>query len=138
MYKFFKNLLKKQEAENVTLMFSAIPAWLDEHDKDLRTRLRQETDNPVRNIRNSISRLQHIVNEIADAEHDPAIHPKLKTIARNSLPLFVKAMKASLSKDLPEDIEEFYDAVVESVKGALIRGKTDQVGFRDGGSKNGD
>ncbi|MDD1697527.1 MAG: hypothetical protein LUQ36_04115 [Methanoregula sp.] len=119
MYKFFRNLLKKQEPENVTLTFSAIPAWLDEHDKDVRTRLRQETDNPVRNIRNSISRLQHIVNEIADAEHDPAIHPKLKTIAKNSLPLFVKAMKASLSKDLPEDIEEFYDAVVESVKGCL-------------------
>jgi hypothetical protein len=119
MYKFFKDILKKKEPENVTLTFNAIPAWLDDHEKGLRTRLRQETDTPVQNIRNATARLQHIVNGIAEAEHDPAIHPKLKTIAKNSLPLFVKAMKASLSKDLPGDIEEFYSAVVESVKGCL-------------------
>jgi hypothetical protein len=119
MYKFFKDLLKKKEPENITLTFDAIPAWLDEHEKILRTSLRTETDVPVQNIRNAMAHLQHIVNGIADAEHDPAIHPKLKTIAKNSLPLFVKAMKASLSKDLPEDIEEFYSASVESVKGCL-------------------
>jgi hypothetical protein len=119
MYKFFKDLLKKKEPEQVTLTFEAIPAWLDEHEKALRTRLRLETDSPMRNIRNATSRLQNTVTAIADAEHDPAIHPKLKTIAKNSLPLFVKAMKASLSKDFPEDIEEFYSAVVESVKGCL-------------------
>ncbi|MFA5348144.1 MAG: hypothetical protein WC294_08405 [Methanoregula sp.] len=119
MYEFFKDFLKKKEPENITLTFNAIPAWLDEHEKSLRSRLRLETDNPVQNIRNATARLQHIVNGIAEAEHDPAIHPKLKTIAKNSLPLFVKAMKASLSKDLPEDIEEFYSAVVESVKGCL-------------------
>ena len=38
---------------------------------------------------------------LLDAEHDPALHPKLKSIAKNSLPLFVKAMNASLSKELP-------------------------------------
>lgn len=119
MYEFFKDFLKKKEPENITLTFNAIPAWLDEHEKSLRSRLRLETDNPVQNIRNATARLQHTVNGIAEAEHDPAIHPKLKTIAKNSLPLFVKAMKASLSKDLPEDIEEFYSAVVESVKGCL-------------------
>lgn len=119
MYKFLKDILKKKEPENVTLTFNAIPAWLDDHEEGLRTKLRQETDTPVRNIRNATARLQHIVNGIAEAEHDPAIHPKLKTIAKNSLPLFVKAMKASLSKDLPEDIEEFYPAMVESVKGCL-------------------
>jgi len=119
MYKFFKDFLKKKEPENITLTFDAIPAWLDEHEKTLRTSLRTKTDAPVQNIRNATAHLQHIVNGIADAEHDPAIHPKLKAIAKNSLPLFVKAMKASLSKDLPEDIEEFYSAAVECVKGCL-------------------
>ena len=119
MYKFFKDFLKKKEPENITLTFDAIPAWLDEHEKTLRTSLRTKTDAPVQNIRNATAHLQHIVNGIADAEHDPAIHPKLKAIAKNSLPLFVKAMKASLSKDLPEDIEEFYTAAVECVKGCL-------------------
>src|SRR4030042_391833 len=119
MYKFLKDILKKKEPENVTLTFNAIPSWLDDHEEGLRTKLQKEPDTPVRKSRNATARLQHIVNGIAEAEHDPAIHPKLKTIAKNSLPLFVKAMKASLSKDLPEDIEEFYPAVVESVKGCL-------------------
>jgi hypothetical protein len=119
MYKFFKDFLKKKEPESITLTFDAIPVWLDEHETVLRTTLNTETDAPVQNIRNATAQLRHIVNGIADAEHDPAIHPKLKAIAKNSLPLFVKAMKASLSKDLPEDIEEFYSAAVESVKGCL-------------------
>jgi hypothetical protein len=119
MYKFIKNLLKQKEPEKFILAFDAIPAWLDEREKTSRASLETETDVPIQNIRNATAQLQHIVNGIADAEHDPAIHPKLKSIAKNSLPLFVKAMNASLSKELPEDIEGFYSAAVESVKGCL-------------------
>jgi hypothetical protein len=119
MYKFIKDLLKQKEPEKFILAFDAIPAWLDEREKTSRASLETETDVPIQNIRNATAKLQHIVNGIADAEHDPAIHPKLKSIAKNSLPLFVKAMNASLSKELPEDIEGFYSAAVECVKGCL-------------------
>ena len=119
MYKFIKDLLKQKEPEKYILAFDAIPAWLDEREKTSRASLETETDVPIQNIRNATAQLQHIVNGIAEAEHDPAIHPKLKSIAKNSLPLFVKAMNASLSKELPEDIEEFYSAAVECVKGCL-------------------
>jgi len=70
----------------------------------------------MNDIRNVIAQLQLIVNEIAGAEHDPEIHPKLKAIAKNSLPQFVRAMKGSLAKELPEDPEEFYTAAPECVK----------------------
>jgi hypothetical protein len=119
MHSFIKKLLKQKEPEKFTLAFDAIPAWLDEQEKISRSALENETINPVRNIRNATAQLQHIVNGIADAEQDPAIHPKLKNIAKNSLPLFVKAMNSSLSKELPEDIEGFYSAAVECVKGCL-------------------
>jgi hypothetical protein len=119
MYTFIKKLLKQKEPEKFTLAFDAIPAWLDEQEKISRSALETETDTPVKNIRNATAQLQHIVNGIADAEQDPAIHPKLKSIAKNSLPLFVKAMNASLSKELPDDIEGFYSAAVECVKGCL-------------------
>ena len=119
MYKFIKDLLKQKEPEKCTLTFDAIPAWLDGREKTSRASLETETDVPIHNIRNATAQLQHIVNGIADAEHDPAIHPKLKSIAKNSLPLFVKAMNASLSRELPEDIEGFYSAAVECVKGCL-------------------
>jgi hypothetical protein len=119
MYKFIKSLLKQKEPEKFILSFDAIPAWLYEREKASGGLLENETLVPVQNIRNATAQLQHIVNSIADAEHDPAIHPKLKNIAKNSLPLFVKAMNASLSRELPEDIEEFYSAAVECVKGCL-------------------
>ena len=119
MYSFIKKFLKQKEPDKFTLAFDTIPVWLNEREKISRSALETETDVPVRNVRNATAQLQHIVNGIADAEHDPAIHPKLKSIAKNSLPLFVKAMNASLSKELPEDIEGFYSAAVECVKGCL-------------------
>ncbi|HZK29929.1 MAG TPA: hypothetical protein VFC43_01665 [Methanoregula sp.] len=119
MYKFIKDLLKKKEPEKLVLPLDAVPALLDDREKALRLVLETETHLPIQNIRNASAQLQHIVNGIAGAEHDPAIHPKLKSIAKNSLPLFVRAMNASLKRDLPEDIEEFYAASVESVKGCL-------------------
>ena len=119
MYKFIKDFLKQKEPEKFTLAFDAIPAWLDEREETSRVSLETQTHVPIQNIRDATAQLQHIVNGIADAEHDPAIHPKLKSIAKNSLPLFVKAMNASLSKELPEDIEGFYSAAVECVKGCL-------------------
>ena len=119
MYTFIKKLLKKKEPEKFTLAFDAIPSWLKDREKISRSALETETDAAVKNIRTATAQLQHIVNGIADAEHDPAIHPKLKSIAKNSLPLFVKAMNASLSKELPEEIEEFYSVSVECVKGCL-------------------
>ncbi|TFG90163.1 MAG: hypothetical protein E4H16_02320, partial [Candidatus Atribacteria bacterium] len=135
MYKFIKNILKRKDRDKFILSFDAIPAWLDNHEKIFRTSLETETDIPVQKIRNATAQLQHIVNGIADAEHDPAIHPKLKTIAKNSLPLFVKAMNASLSREFPEDIEGFYAAAVESVKGCLNstrgQGRYLQVVFPD-------
>ena len=119
MYKFIKDLLKKKEPEKILLAFSAVPAMLDEREKSSRISLEHDTLLPMQNIRNAMAQLQHIINGIAGAEHDPAIHPKLKSIAKNSLPLFVKAMNASLSRELPADIEEFYAAAVECVKGCL-------------------
>jgi hypothetical protein len=125
MHSFIKKFLKPKEPKKFELAFDAMPAWLDEQEKTSRLALEHETVTPIENIRNATAQLQHIVNGIADAEHDPAIHPKLKSIAKNSLPLFVKAMNSSLSKELPEDIEEFYSAAAECVKGCLnsIRGQ---------------
>ncbi len=79
----------------------------------------------MRTIRNAAATLQLTVNNLKGADQDPETHPKIKSIAKNSLPLFIKAMNSSLAKELPEDPEEFYAAAVESVKGALntVRGQ---------------
>ena len=119
MHSFFKKIFAPKAPEIVMIAADKIPALIQEKEQKAQGLLSSETRGHMQNIRNSQAQLQLIVNGIAGAEHDPALHPKLKSIAKNSLPLFVKAMNSSLSKELPEDIEAFYPAAVESVKGCL-------------------
>jgi hypothetical protein len=119
MQNFIKKLLGRKDPEPVVIPFDTLPAWLGEREKTARTQLTSRTDDPVKKIRDATANLQNIVNTIEKAEHDPEIHPKLKSIAKNSLPLFVKAMNSSLVRELPEDIENFYPAAVESLKSCL-------------------
>ena len=46
-------------------------------------------------------------------------HRKLAGVTEKSLPLFLKAMGTSLSRDLPADPEGFYTATGEILKGCL-------------------
>ena len=92
MYKFITKLLNPKPATPFTISVDSIPDWVKERRQKVNDVLAAETATPVANIRNGIAQLQHTVNSIAGAEHDPALHPKLKSIAKNSLPLFVKAM----------------------------------------------
>ena len=124
MLDFFKKIFSPNEPETVIIEFSSIPTRINERQAAARTTLLVTTGEPIRNIRNASAQLRHIVNTIAGAEHEPEIHPKLKSIAKNSLQQFIKSMKAALAKELPEEPEEFYTAAVESVKNCLnsVRG----------------
>lgn len=119
MYNFIKNLVNPKKPTPVIIAFNTIPAWVAEREKKARTILEEAAKAPMLNIRNSAAQLQHIVNSISGSEHDPALHPKLRSVAKNSLPLYVKAMNAALAKPLSEDIEEFYTDAVECVKSSL-------------------
>jgi hypothetical protein len=125
MLKFLKSLIGSAPEKQVSLTFEGVPAFLDEREKSAREILNAEVQEPMRSIRNAEATLQLTVNNLKGADQDPETHPKIKSIAKNSLPLFIKAMNSSLAKELPEDPEEFYAAAVESVKGALnaVRGQ---------------
>jgi hypothetical protein len=119
MRNFLKKIFGKKEPESVTIAFDSIPGMLDARETAARSTLREQTQTPEQDIRNAVAQLQLIVNAISGAEHDPAIHPKLKSIAKNTLPQYIRAMNTALSKELPEDSEEFYLASVECVKSCL-------------------
>ncbi|MDP2796141.1 MAG: hypothetical protein Q8N94_01355 [Methanoregula sp.] len=119
MYDFIKNLINPKKTAPVVIAFSSIPAWVAGREKSARKALEEAAKAPMQNIRNSAAQLQHIVNSISGSEHDPAIHPKLKAVAKNSLPLYVKAMNAALAKPLSDDIEVFYTDAVECLKSSL-------------------
>ncbi len=116
---FLEKLFGRKEAEVFCISFGAVPAWLDGREKPARATLLAETAGPQKKIRDGILNLQQIISTLAHAEHDPRIHPKLKSIARNSLPQFVKAMNGSLARELPDPVEEFYNAAVECLKSCL-------------------
>jgi hypothetical protein len=119
MRNFLKKLFAGKEPESVIIPFDTLPQMLTEREAAAKVTLDSVSSEPVRNIRNAAAHLQLIVNTIAGAEHDPEIHPKLKSIAKNTLPQFIRSMNTSLAKELPEEPEEFYVAAVECVKGCL-------------------
>jgi hypothetical protein len=125
MLKFLKNILPAKKEHPHTLMFTDIPLWLDERENSVREKLIHETETPKKNIRNAAANLQLIVNNLKGAEQDPVTHPKIKSITKNSLPLFLKAMNAALEKELPDDTDGFYAEAVEMVKNCLnaVRGQ---------------
>jgi len=119
MYNFIKKLLNPKEPAPVLIAFNTVPAWAADQEKKARTALEKVAEPPMQNIRNSTAQLQHIVNSISGSEHDPALHPKLRAVAKNSLPLYVKAMNTALAKPLSDDIEGFYSDAVECLKSSL-------------------
>jgi len=119
MHNFLTKLFGKKEPEVFTISMGAVPAWLNGREKTARSALLLETGETQKKIRDAVLKLQQITNTIAEAEQAPELHPKLKSIAKNSLPQFVKAMNASLTKELPDEIEEFYPAAVECLKSCL-------------------
>ncbi len=125
MLKFLKSLLGSSVDNQVTLSESEVLPWLAEQEKTARTTLQAEVEEPIRTIRNAQAHLQLTVNNLKSADQSPETHPKIRSIAKNSLPLFLRAMNTSLAKELPEDPEGFYGEAVESVKGCLnaVRGQ---------------
>jgi hypothetical protein len=117
--KFLEKLFGKKEPEVLTISMGEIPAYLNGREQTARSALMLETAEPQKKIRDAVLQLQQVMTVIARAEQDRQIHPKLKSIAKNSLPQFVKAMNASLAKSLPDEIEEFYPAATECLKSCL-------------------
>ncbi|MDD1683877.1 MAG: hypothetical protein LUO98_08600 [Methanoregula sp.] len=119
MPNFLSKLFGRKEPEVFTISMDAVPAWLNGREKTARSSLLQETGKTQKNIRDAVLKLQQIMNTLAQAEQAPELHPKLKSIAKNSLPQYVKVMNASLAKELPDEVEEFYPAAVECLKSCL-------------------
>ncbi len=125
MLKFLKSLLGSAPDKQITMTLEKVTSWLDEQESTARETFHEEVQEPIGNIRNAMANLQLTVNNLKGAEQDPENHPKIRSIAKNSLPLFIRAMNSSLAKELPSDPEAFYTVAIECVKGCLnaVRGQ---------------
>lgn len=120
MFKFLKDMLKpgKEEAP-LTFGIDEVAPFLETSLQDVTVSLYEKTNGPRQAVEIERQELHRLLDEISSKEREEAYHPKLEKVAKNTLPLFQKAMYSAVSKELPPDPEEFYTAVGECLKGCV-------------------
>lgn len=116
MLERLKKIFKNEIPEPCIIRFEEIPEYLDKRAYTIRGILQKDTAVPMQTIRGAVQNLEHIIQMLHATESDTGIHPKLKSIAKNTLPQYAKAMETALSKPLPDDVEDFYTAATEMLK----------------------
>ncbi|WAC04360.1 MAG: hypothetical protein OS112_07775 [Methanoregula sp.] len=116
MLEGLKKIFQSKKPDPLIIRFEDIPVYLDKRNHAITGILQKDADIPMQTIRAAVHDLGHIVQMLHAAEFNTGIHPKLKSIAKNTLPQYAKAMETALSKPLPDDVEEFYTAATEILK----------------------
>jgi len=119
MFKFLRGRRSSEEEEPLSVTVRDIPAILEAREKEITRTLTRETEISRKAILSARTGLTELVQELVSLEREEAYHPKLEKIAKNTLPLFEKAMLSSLARVLPEEPEAFYQAGSESLKGCV-------------------
>lgn len=119
MFKFLRGRRSSGEEEPLSVTIRDIPAILEAREKEITRTLTHETETSRKAILLARTGLTELVQELVSLEREEAYHPKLEKIAKNTLPLFEKAMLSSLARVLPEEPEAFYQAASESLKGCV-------------------
>jgi hypothetical protein len=119
MFKFLKDAFKKEESGVFVIPCRELPEWLDGQEQRLKEDLVSRTADGRNRIVNARERLLAMVDSLSSAGQQEAYHPKLGQVTKNTLPLFEKAMHSACSRKLPDEPEEFYKAVAESLKGCI-------------------
>lgn len=120
MFRRIKDLFGPgKEPGAVSYRIEELPALLDSREHEVTRTLAEKTLKQRNTIRDLRSALKERVQELASKQREEAYHPKLETIAKNTLPLFERAMLSSLTKDLSEEPEAFYHDATEALKGCV-------------------
>jgi len=120
MFRRIKDLFSQPPEEAVAAVgMDALPGLLDSHESDVAATFDEDTRVHRDAIRQLRSDLGKLVRDLASKEREEAFHPKLETIAKNTLPQFERAMLSSLARELPDDPGEFYLAATDSLKGCV-------------------
>jgi hypothetical protein len=96
-----------------------LPAWIDGEEKKVKSGLVTLLAGHRPGVHDAMDRMEEVLDGFDTASAHEAPHPKLAGVAERSLPLFLKAIRMSLSRELPDDPEAFYAAAGEVLKGCL-------------------
>ncbi len=109
----------REESGDQEIRLEDIPDLLASHEMRHEADLRAAATSSRQKILATRERLENAVRGLSDSNKEGEFHPKLQKIVRNSLPQFEKALLLALSRQLPEDADEFYLACSESLKGCV-------------------
>ncbi len=127
VFRFVKDLLGRKEGPSAgtTADLGKLPELIDEEEAAIRARAGPAFEEPSRKVRKGVASLQARLEQLAHADWDMALHPKLEQISRTTLPAFVRALESCLARPLPEDSHEFYAAASALLKCAVsaLRGQ---------------
>jgi predicted nucleic acid-binding Zn-ribbon protein len=120
MFKFLKDIFKPGKGEGpLTISQEEVPPFLDASGREGSETLYEKTSVHRKAVESIRQELHDLIDDLCSKEREEAHHPKLEKVAKNTLPLFRKAMLSSLAKELPPDPEEFYKAAGECLKGCV-------------------
>ena len=127
VFRFVRDLLGRKEGPQAATAvgLEGLPALIDEETAAIAARVGPACEEPSRKIRKGVASLQERLEQLAHADWDTALHPKLEQISRTTLPAFVRALESCLVRPLPEDPHEFYAAAAALLKCAIsaLRGQ---------------
>ena len=118
MFRFLKDLMKADKAP-ADLGLGDLPTWIDREEEKVRQDLVARMVAARAVLGDARRQMEEVLSDFDADSVEEVPHPKLAGVTERSLPLFLKAMKASLTRDLPGDPEDFYSAAGEILKGCL-------------------
>lgn len=127
VFRFVRDLFGRKDATDRTeeVGLEDLPALLDQEEERVAARLEPACAAPMDDVRAGVAELEGVLDELRRADWDEAHHPKLEQISRTTLPAFIRAMDACLSRPLPDEPHEFYGAATGLLKCAInaLRGQ---------------
>ncbi|HXW98745.1 MAG TPA: hypothetical protein VEI51_03375, partial [Methanomicrobiales archaeon] len=119
MFKFLKGLGKAGKTPR-TLGIADIPAWIRDEEEAVRKDLTSQVAGPRSTVLDALKEIEGTLAGFGTGPDGEVPYRKLVGVTEHSLPLFLKAMKTSISRPLPGDPEGFYAAAGEILKGCLL------------------
>lgn len=118
MFRFLKGFMKGDKPPPA-LGIADIPAWIGSEEKRMRDDLTRRVVDPRAVVLEARKGMEAVLSGFETDSVEEVPHRKLAGVTERSLPLFLKAMRISISRDLPDDPEGFYTAAGEILKGCL-------------------
>ncbi|MDD1663757.1 MAG: hypothetical protein LUQ32_00220 [Methanomicrobiales archaeon] len=118
MFRFLKGFVKGEKAPE-GMGIGDLPAWIDGEEAKVRQDLASRVAAARAVLRDARREMEGVLSGFDTASLEEVPHRKLAGVTERSLPLFLKAMRTSLARDLPDEPEEFYITAGEILKGCL-------------------